>query len=143
MKRKLLFFSLAALTCLCLASCNKDKDKVKDPLNATIWTAYDSDNLMVLRFNLGTVATFFIGDDNLQPKGTVFTANYTLADDTKITFVDLDGSLDTDFYRLKNAVLDGETMTVKYDRWTQAAGIVGQHEHLQAVFKKKAEPKKK
>ena len=125
------------MACLSLVSCNKNKNKTKDPLNGTTWTAYHQDNLLVLQFNLGTVSTFFVGDNNLKPRGTVSSSAYTLTDDTKISFADLNGSIDTDRYRFKTAVLDGDAMQVKYDHWTYAGGIESTKEHLQAVFKKK------
>ena len=81
----------AALT---LISCDKDKGKTKDPLNATTWTAYDGDNLLVLKFDLGTRATFYVGDKNLERIGPASNSAYLLTDDTKITFASLNGSID-------------------------------------------------
>ena len=43
MKKTLLLLTLAVLAALTLVSCNKNKGKTKDPLNATTWTAYDGD----------------------------------------------------------------------------------------------------
>lgn len=143
MKGKLILLSLAVLACVGFTSCNKDKDKNKDPLNSTTWTAYDGDDLMVLRFELGTISSFYIGDNNLNRLGPASGSAYTLTDNTKIAFADLNGSYNNNKYRFKTGTLSGDSMTVSYDRWTTASGIDSQKEHLQAVFKKKAESKKK
>ena len=144
MKGKWILLSLAVLACIGLASCNKDKDKTKDPLRSTTWTAYDEDDLMVLRFELGTLSSFYIGDNNLNRLSPASGSSYTLSEDqTRISFTDLNGSYNDNKYRFKTATLDGDSMTVLYDRWTTASGIDSPKQHLQAVFKKKAESKKK
>ena len=143
MKGKLFLLALAIVACFGLNSCDKNKNKTKDPLNGTTWTAYHGDNLLVLQFNLGTISTFFVGDNNLKPRDRASSAPYTITDNTQITFGDLSGYLDSDYYRFKSAKLDGDAMQVNYDHWTKAAGMESPKEHLQAVFKKKAEPKKK
>ena len=137
MKRSLIYISLAILALLSLGSCDKDKGKTKDPLKSTTWTAYDGDYLMVLKFELGTLSTFYVGNENLERKGPVSNSAYTLTDDTKITFSNLNGSIDNERFRFKTATLDGNSMTVNYDRWTTASGIDSEKKHLQAVFKKR------
>ena len=137
MKKSLVLLTLAVLAALTLVSCNKNKGKTKDPLNATTWTAYDGDYLMVRKFELGKLATFYVGDNNLERKGPVSNSTYTLTDDTKISFANLDGIMDVTHYRFKTGTLDGNSMTVAYDRWTTASGMDSPKEHLQAVFKKK------
>ena len=138
MKKTLLLLTLTILAALTLVSCDKNKGKTKDPLNATTWTASDGDYLMVLKFDLGTRATFFVGDKNLNPAGPVSNAAYTLTDDTKISFVNLEGSIDVTHYRFKTGTLDGDAMTVAYDRWTHSSGMDSPKEHFPAVvFKKK------
>ena len=94
MKIKILLLVLASVACLSLTSCNKNKDKKNDPLRSTTWTAYDQDDLMVLKFELGTLSTFYIGDNNLQRKGEVGSSAYTLKD-SKIVFNNLNGAYDT------------------------------------------------
>ena len=131
------FLAVVLITCLTVTSCNKNKGKTKDPLSSTTWTAYDGDFLMVLKFELGTRATFYVGDNNLDRIGPVSTSAYTLTDNTKLSFADLNGSMDVTRYRFKTGTLDGDAMTIVYDRWTSASGIDGQKTHLQAVFKKK------
>ncbi len=143
MKSKLILLSLAILACVSFTACNKDKDKVNDPLKSTIWTAYDGDDLMVLRFELGTLSSFYIGDKNLNRLGPASGSTYTLTDNTKIAFADLNGSYNNNKYRFKTGTLSGDSMTINYDRWTTATIIDSQKEHLQAVFKKKVENKKK
>ena len=86
MKKTLLLLTLAVMAALTLVSCNKNKGKTKDPLNATTWTAYDGDYLMVLKFEMGTLATFYVGDKDLNRLGPVSNSAYTLTDDTKISF---------------------------------------------------------
>ena len=137
MKKTLLLLALAVLAALTLVSCDKNKGKTKDPLNATTWTAYDGDNLMVLKFELGTLATFYVGDRNLNRVGPASNSAYTLTDDTKISFANLEGSMDVTRYRFKTGTLDGDAMTVVYDRWTHSSGMDSPKEHTQAVFKKK------
>ena len=137
MKKALVILTLAVLAAMTLVSCNKDKGKTKDPLNATAWTAYDGDYLMVLRFELGTLATFYVGDNNLERRGPASNSAYSLTDDTKVTFANLNGSMDNTRFRFKTGTLDGNSMTVTYDRWTTSSGIDSPKEHLQAVFKKK------
>ena len=137
MKRTLIYISLAILAILCLGSCNKNKDKTKDPLKSTIWTAYDGDYLMVLKFELGTLSTFYVGNENLERKGPVSNSQYTLTDDTKITFANLNGSIDNERFRFKTGTLDGNSMTISYDRWTSASGMDSDKKHLQAIFKKR------
>lgn len=137
MKRTLVILTLAVLAAMTLVSCDKDKGKTKDPLNATTWTAYDGDYLMVLRFELGTLATFYVGDNNLERKGPVSNSAYTLTDDTKVTFANLNGSMDNTRFRFKTGTLDGSSLTVAYDRWTTSSGMDSPKEHLQTVFKKK------
>ena len=136
--RKTVLLSLALLSCLCLGSCNRNKGKTQDPLSSTTWTAYDGDYLMVLKFELGTTASFYIGDENLNRRNSVSYSPYTLADDTKISFSGLNGSMESVRYRFKTGTLDGNAMSVNYDRWTTTtSGMEGQKEHLQAVFKKR------
>ncbi len=137
MKKTLLLLTLAVLAALTLVSCNKNKGKTKDPLNATTWTAYDGDYLMVLKFEMGTLATFYVGDKNLNRLGPVSTSAYTLTDDTKLSFSNFNGSMDVTRYRFKTGTLDGDSMTIAYDRWTTSSGMDSPKEHLQAVFKKK------
>ena len=137
MKRTLVILTLAVFAAMTLVSCDKDKGKTKDPLNATTWTAYDGDYLMVLRFELGTLATFYVGDNNLERKGPVSNSAYTLTDDTKVTFANLNGSMDNTRFRFKTGTLDGSSLTVAYDRWTTSSGMDSPKEHLQTVFKKK------
>ena len=137
MKRTLVILTLAVLAAMTLVSCDKDKGKTKDPLNATTWTAYDGDYLMVLRFELGTLATFYVGDNNLERKGPVSNSAYTLTDDTKVNFANLNGSMDNTRFRFKTGTLDGSSLTVAYDRWTTSSGMDSPKEHLQTVFKKK------
>jgi hypothetical protein len=137
MKRSLFYIALAILALLSLGSCDKDKGKTKDPLNSTTWTAYDGDYLMVLKFDLGTLSTFYVGNENLERKGPVSSSAYTLTDDTKITFSNLNGSIDNERFRFKTGTLNGDSMTVNYDRWTSASGIDSEKKHLQAVFKKR------
>lgn len=134
--RLLSLIAIALLAGLLAISCNKKKDKVNDPLRSTTWTALDGDNLMILKFELGTLSTFYIGDNNLNRKSNVSSSAYTLTDDTKVTFADLNGSYNNEKYRFKTGILDGDAMTVSYDRWTTAAGMDGPKEHIQAVFKK-------
>ena len=135
MKIKILLLVLASVACLSLTSCNKNKDKKNDPLRSTTWTAYDQDDLMVLKFELGTLSTFYIGDNNLQRKGEVGSSAYTLKD-SKIVFNNLNGAYDTKQFHFKSGTLDGDAMTVRYDRWTTVAGMDSPKESLQAVFKK-------
>ena len=142
MKRTLILLSLTLLTALGAVSC-KDKDKDTDPLRSTTWSAYDGDNLMVLKFELGTPSFFYIGDNNLERKGPVSVSPYTLTDNTRIFFVDLNGSYENERYRFKTGTLDGDALTVQYDRWTSAGGHDDVKTHTQAVFRKKPEPKKK
>ena len=135
MKIKILLLVLASVACLSLTSCNKNKDKKNDPLRSTTWTAYDQDDLMVLKFELGTLSTFYIGDNNLQRKGEVGSSAYTLKD-SKIVFNNLNGAYDTKQFHFKSGTLDGDAMTVRYDRWTTVAGMDSPKESIQAVFKK-------
>ena len=135
MKIKILLLVLAAVACLFLTSCNKNKDKKNDPLRSTTWTAYDQDDLMVLKFELGTLSTFYIGDNNLQRKGDVGSSAYTLTD-SKIVFNNLNGAYDNKQFHFKSGTLDGDAMTIRYDRWTTVAGMDSPKESLQAVFKK-------
>lgn len=137
MKGKLFLLALAVVACFGLNSCDKNKNKTKDPLNGTTWSAYQGDNLLVLQFNLGTISTFFVGDNNFKPRGNAVSAPYTLTDDTKITFSELNGSYGDDRYHFKTATLDGDSMKVSLDHWTNAAGMDSDKEHLQLVFKKK------
>ena len=142
MKRTFILLSLAFLTVLTAVSC-KDKNKENDPLRSTTWSAYDGDNLMVLKFDLGTIATFYIGNSNLERVGAASVSPYTLTDNTRISFTDLNGSYENERYRFKTGTLDGDAMEIRYDRWTFAGGHDGEKEHKQAVFRKKTEPKKK
>ena len=135
--RKIVLLSLALLACLCLGSCNKNKNKTTDPLQSTTWTAYDEDYLMVLKFELGTVSTFYIGDENLNRRSEVSYAPYTLAEETRLTFNNLNGKMDNERFRIKTGTLDGDAMTIVYDRWTSASGIDSPKQHKQAVFKKR------
>ena len=138
MKKTLLLLTIAVLAALALVSCDKNKGKTKDPLNGTTWTAYDGDYLMVLKFDLGTRATFFVGDKNLNPAGPVSNSSYTLTDDTKISFANLKGSMDVTRYRFKTGTLNGDSMTITYDRWTASAAMESLIEHFpDVVFKKK------
>ena len=137
MKKTLLLLTLAVMAALTLVSCNKNKGKTKDPLNATTWTAYDGDYLMVLKFEMGTLATFYVGDKNLNRLGPVSNSAYTLTDDTKISFANFNGSMNVTRYRFKTGTLDGDSMAIAYDRWTTSSGMDSPKEHLQAVFKKK------
>ena len=77
----------AALT---LVSCDKDKGKTKDPLNATTWTAYDGDNLLVLKFDLGTRATFYVGDKNLERIGPDFEHHPAFPDRINTEFIQVE-----------------------------------------------------
>ena len=90
---------------------------------------------MVLKFELGTLSTFYIGDNNLQRKGEVGSSAYTL-NDSKIVFNNLNGSYDNKQFHFKSGTLDGDAMTVRYDRWTTVAGMDSPKESIQAVFKK-------
>ena len=135
MKVKFILLVLASVACLTLTSCNKNKDKKNVPLRSTTWTAYDQDDMMVLKFELGTLSTFYIGDNNLQRKGEVGSSAYTL-NDSKIVFNNLNGSYDNKQFHFKSGTLDGDAMTVRYDRWTTVAGMDSPKESIQAVFKK-------
>ena len=137
MKKTLVLLTVAFWAALTLVSCDKDKGKTKDPLNATTWTAYDGDNLLVLKFDLGTRATFYVGDKNLERIGPASNSAYLLTDDTKITFASLNGSIDVTRYRFKTGTLDGDSMTVTYDRWTYSSGIESPKDHITNTFKKK------
>lgn len=142
MKGKLILLTLAVFACIGLTSCNKNKDKQKDPLASTTWTAYDGDYLMVLKFEMGTTAVFYIGDESLSRRSEVSYSLYTLTDDTKLSFSDFNGSMENVRYRFKAGTLNGDTMTVNYDRWTSASGMDSQKQHLQAVFRKQNTSKK-
>lgn len=140
--RKTLFLTLALLACLGLGSCDKNKNKTTDPLQSTVWTAYDNDYLMVLKFELGTVASFYIGDENLNRRNDVAYSPYTLTDNTRLSFSSLNGRMDNERFRFKTGTLDGDSMTVVYDRWTSVSGIDSPKEHKQAVFTKRTATKK-
>ena len=144
-KRHILLLSLALVSALGMSSCSK-KETNTDPLQATLWYAQDeyNGNMMVLRFELGTLSSFYIGDNNLDrlPDASPSGSTYTLTDDTRVTFLDLNGSYNNDRYRFKSATLDGDTMLVSYDRWTSASSIDSQKQHLQTLFRKKDTSKK-
>ncbi|MBR1576599.1 MAG: hypothetical protein IJ654_09165 [Bacteroidales bacterium] len=142
MKKTLILLSLTLMTVLVSVSCNK-KNKDTDPLRSTTWSAYDGDNLMVLKFELGTIATFYIGNNNLDRVGNASMSSYTLTDNTRISFADLNGSYENERYRFKTGTLDGDSMVILYDRWTSAGGLDGEKTHTQAVFRKKVDAKKK
>ena len=137
MKKTLVLLTVAVCAALTLVSCDKNKGKTKDPLSATAWTAEIDDYQMVLKFELGTLATFYVGDKNLQRIGPVSNSAYTLTDDTKISFANLSGGIDVNHYRFKTGTLNGDYMTVTYERWTTVSGMESDHRQDNVTFKKK------
>ena len=128
---------VAFCAALALVSCDKDKGKTKDPLNATTWTAEIDDYQMVLKFDMGTRATYYVGDKNLERIGPVSYSVYVLKDDTKIIFNNLSGGIDVNHYRFKTGTLNGDYMEVAYERWTTVSGIESGHKQDNVTFKKK------
>lgn len=139
--RKTLLLSLVLLACLGLTSCNKNKNKNTDPLTSTTWTARDGDYLLVLKFELGSIATFYVGNENLDRRGEVAYSTYTLTDNTRVSFADFNGRMDNERFRFKSGTLDGDAMSVAYDRWTSVSGVDSPKQHLQAVFRKQTKKK--
>ena len=136
--RKTLLLSLILLACLGLTSCDKNKNKNTDPLASTTWTAQEDDYLLVLKFELGSVATFYVGDESLNRRSEVSYSAYTLTDNTRVSFADLNGRMDSERFRFKNATVDGNAMIVSFDRWTSASGSTDTPKvHRQVIFNKR------
>jgi hypothetical protein len=131
MKGKWILLSLAVLACIGLASCNKDKDKTKDPLRSTTWTAYDEDDLMVLRFELGTISSFYIGDNNLNRLSPASGSSFTLSEDqTRISFTELNETagmgmrVDEDEWKAQFAGVNTDSFTLNKAGGSTAAGEI-------------------